>query len=178
MGGQARQSFESLLQPYSEEFFQKSVVDPTLTQYRQQILPEIAQQFIGADASSSSALNQALAKSASELANSLAGQRLGLQQLTSQNQMGALGGLGGLLGQRAFSPIIQEPKEGLLGSIISAVGAMLGGYLGGPPGAAAGAQLDKAVPKKPNIGIGTDMTDIFNKGNDYGLPRFNYENLR
>ena len=122
-----------------------------MTDYRQQILPEIAQRFVSADAGSSSALNQALSQSAGNLANTLAGQRLGAQQRTGQQQLGALGQLGQLQGRQTFAPMMQNPKEGILGNILSLIGTLGGGYLGGVPGAAAGKALAGALtPQQTN----------------------------
>ena len=137
----AQNAYRGLLQPYSEEFFQKSVVDPSLRQYREQILPEIGQQYSNVNAGSSSALNQALAKSAQDLAGSLASQRLGLQQMSQQANLGALGQLQGLLGVRSFEPLIQGPRAGILGDILKALGSVGGTILGGPIGGSLGNKL-------------------------------------
>src|ERR1051325_626579 len=56
------------------QFYQKGLVDPTMQNYRDQVLPEIQQRFGDANASSSSALNQALSKSAADLSSNLSGQ--------------------------------------------------------------------------------------------------------
>ncbi len=129
-GSQASGALGNLLQGYNEDFFQKSVIDPSLRTYQRDILPAIGQQFISADAGSSSALNQALAKSAEELSQTLAGQRLGLQQMAGQQQLGGLGILGSVLGQRSFQPIVQDAQPGILGDIIKALGGFGGNLIG------------------------------------------------
>lgn len=166
---EAQGALGSLLQPFSEEFFQQSVVDPAQRTFQQQTLPGIGQKFASEGGTSSSALNQALAQASQDLAGSLADKRLGLQQLQGQQNLGGLNFLGGLSGQRAFEPLIQGPQEGILGSIISAIGAVAGGAFGGPTGAAAGAQLGRAVPGKPGI---EPLTSRKNFGDDFGLPTF------
>lgn len=121
------------MQPQSQEdlqsAFQKGVVDPSLQQYNQQVVPGIQQRFVDANASSSSALNQALASSAENLQTSLGGQYLNFMQGQQQNQLNALGQLGGLAGQRTFEPMIQQ-QQGILGPLIQALGQLGGGGIG------------------------------------------------
>ena len=165
----AQGALGNLLQPFSEDFFQRSVIDPAQKTFQQQTLPGIGQQFASEGGTSSSALNQALAQASQDLAGSLADKRLGLQQLQGQQNQGALNLLGGLSGQRTFEPNFQGPQEGLLGSIISALGAAAGGAFGGAPGANAGAQLGRVVPRNPGI---VPLTSRFNSDNQFGLPNF------
>ncbi len=124
IGPQAQQAFPGLLQGYSEDLYQTGVVNPALKQYENQILPSIQQRFVDANAGSSSALNQALSQSAGDLSNILAGQKINLQQSMSQQQLGALSQILGLLGQRQFDPIVQGPQSGLLKDLIGAGGQL------------------------------------------------------
>jgi len=117
------------------DFYQKGLVDPSLRTFNEQVLPSIQQRYVDADAGSSSALNQALAKSATDLSSGLSGQLSGLllqgQQQGSQNQLGALSQILSLLGQKTFDPIVQGPQSGLLKDLIG-TGANLGAaYLRG-----------------------------------------------
>ncbi len=111
------------------DFYQKGLVNPTIQTYQEQVLPSIQERFIDANAGSSSALNQALAKSATDLSSGLSGQLAGLlyqgQQQGAQNQLGALNQILSLLGQRTFEPIVQGPQTGLLKDIIAS-GAKVG----------------------------------------------------
>jgi hypothetical protein len=125
LGGQSQDAYGGLLKGFSEEEFQKGVVDPTMKTFQQQILPAIDQRFNDANAGSSSALNQALTGSANDLSNILAGQRINLQQSMGQQQLGALGQIMGLLNSRQFDPIVQGPSGGLLKDLLGA-GASLG----------------------------------------------------
>jgi len=129
MGPDAASAFGDLLQPYSEEMFQSSVVDPAMKTYEQQMLPGLQQRFVDANASSSSALNQALAQSAGDMSGLLAGQRLDLQQAAAQRQQGALSGLVGLAGGKTMEPIVQGPKPSLLGGLLQGAGAAGMGWL-------------------------------------------------
>lgn len=129
LGAEAQGAYSNLLKPYSEEMFQESVVDPAMQTYQQQMLPTLQQRFVDANASSSSALNQALSQSAGDMSKLLAGQRMDLQQNTSQRQLGGLQGLGGLVGSKAFDPIVQGPKSGLLKDLIQGLTGIGGGYL-------------------------------------------------
>jgi hypothetical protein len=117
------------------DFYQKGLVNPTIQTYQEQVLPSIQERFIDANAGSSSALNQALAKSATDLSSGLSGQLSGLlyqgQQQGSQNQLGALSQILSLLGQKAFDPLVQGPQNGLLKDIISSGGQLGAAYLRG-----------------------------------------------
>ena len=110
--------------------FQKSVVDPTMKQYEQQVLPSIQQRFVDADAGSSSALNQALTQSASDVTTGLGSQYLNFLQGQQSNQLNALQGMGGLAGQQTFQPMVNQ-NQGLLGPLLQALGQMGGGYMMG-----------------------------------------------
>lgn len=128
-----------LLQGYNpmqvQDFFQNSLVQPTLQTYNEQVLPSIQQRFGDANAGSSSALNQALARSATDVSNSLSGQLSGLllqgQQQGSSNQLNALSQILSLLGQRKFDPIIQGPQSGLLQDLLKGGVNAGAAYLGG-----------------------------------------------
>src|SRR6185436_5402897 len=104
MGPQAQQAYQQFLQPYDpkqyEDVFQKSVVDPTMQVYNQQVVPGIQQRFVDANAGSSSALNQALGQSANDLGTMLGSQYLDFFKQQQANQLSALSGIGGLAGQQ------------------------------------------------------------------------------
>ncbi len=129
VGGDVQGAFPGLLQGYNEDTFQKGVVDPAMKTYEQQILPGIEQRFTDANAGSSSALTQALAQSSNDLSNTLAGQRIGYQQMAGNQQLGALQQILSLLSQRSFDPIVQGPQKGLVSDLISAGGMLGGAYL-------------------------------------------------
>lgn len=121
LGPEAYSAYQGLLGGYDEDLFQKGVVEPSMRNYEQQTLPAIQQRFIDANAGSSSALNQALVQSAGDLENTLAGQRLQLQQNASQNQLEALRQMLGLSTTNTFDPIVQGPQGGLVKDILQAV---------------------------------------------------------
>jgi hypothetical protein len=111
-----------------EDQFQKGVVDPSLQTYNQDILPALEQRYADAGAGSSSALNQALVRSTDDISNLLAGQRIGYQgqqqQFRQNAQNSALQTIMGLMGQKAFQPIVQGPTEGLIKPLIGAGGQL------------------------------------------------------
>lgn len=122
------------MQPYDPEqmqgLFQQSFIDPAMQAYEQQVLPSIQQRFIGANAGSSSALNQALASSAADISTSIGSQAGQFYQQAQQNKLGALGQLGGLAGQRLVDPLIQKPYN-IWGDLIGAGGRIGAGALSG-----------------------------------------------
>lgn len=109
-----------------QQMFQKSFVDPAQQTMQRQIIPGIKEQFMGMEESGSSALNQALAQSATDLSTAMGSQLMNQYNIGQQRQMGALGQLGQMAGQRTFAPMIHE-QEGILGNIIDALGRILGG---------------------------------------------------
>ena len=137
LGGQnqqlAGQAYGNMLQPYDpaqfQDMFQKSFVDPAQQTMQRQIIPGIKENFMGMDESGSSALNQALAQSATDLSTGLGSQYMNQYNQMQQNQLQALGQMGGMAGQKTFEPIIQQ-KQGLAGALIGAGGQIGGGYFG------------------------------------------------
>lgn len=129
MGPQAGAAYSQFLQPQSQEdlqaAFQKGVVDPSMQQFNQQVIPGIQQRFVDANASSSSALNQALASSAENLQTSIGSQYLPFMQNQQSNQLNALSQLGGLAGQRTFEPMMQQ-QQGILGPLIQGLLGLTG----------------------------------------------------
>ena len=120
------------LQPQSAEdyqdVFQKSYVDPAMMAMERQVIPGIQQRFTDANAGSSSALNQALAQSATDLSTSLGSQYGQFLQGQQQNQLNAMGMFGNMAGQQTFSPLIQQ-QQAILGPLIGAGGQAAAAYL-------------------------------------------------
>ncbi len=168
LGPQAQEAFKPLLGGFSEETFQKGVVDPTMRSYNQQVLPAIEQRFTDANAGNSSALNQALVSSSQDLANVLGGQRINYQQMANQTSLGALQQILGLLGQKSFEPIVQGPQSGWLQDTVRGLGQAGAGFAGGY-----GMSLSSKTIKK-NIRSyekGLDMVrDLSVKQYDYTIP--------
>jgi len=130
----AGQSYQDMLKPFNQEefgdMFQKSFVDPAQQTMQRQLIPGMKEQFMGMDESGSSALNQALSQSATDMSTALGGQYMNQYNQQQSNRMGALGLGAGLAGQKTFDPIIQQ-QQGLAGSLIGAAGTALGGWAGG-----------------------------------------------
>ena len=130
MGG-----LEQMGQPMSpeqfQEMFQQSFVRPATQTLQRQIIPALKESYLGEE-TGSSALNQALAQSATDLSTALGSQLMSQYNIGQQRQLGALGALGGLAGQRTFEPLIQQ-RMGILGPLLGALGqtgaAGLGGWL-------------------------------------------------
>ncbi len=118
----------------------EAITQQAQQQYKQNTIPSILNQF-GSGSKTSSALNQALAASGSDLNTNLA-------SMLSKLQLDAASGLAGLgsnqqsigLGTPAFA--FQEQQrpawQSWVSPAIQAAGTVGGAYLGGPAGAAAG----------------------------------------
>jgi len=113
MQGQDPQQFQDM--------FQKSFVDPAQQTMQRQIIPGIKEQFMGMDESGSSALNQALGQSATDLSGMLGSQMMNQYNLGQNRGMQAAG-------TSQFSPMIHE-QQGILGDIIKMIGSIAGGFV-------------------------------------------------
>jgi len=129
---QAGDAYSQFLQPQSmgdyQELFQQSYVNPALQALNRQILPSIQQQFVDANAGSSSALNQALAEAATDVTTNLGSQFGQFFQQQQQNKLGALGQLGGLGTARTFEPTTQQ-TQGWLGPALEAALGLAGLFI-------------------------------------------------
>jgi len=101
-----------------EDMFQKSFVDPAQQNLQRQIIPGIKEQFMGQDESGSSALNQALSQSATDLTSSLGSQYMNQYNMAQGRGMQAAG-------TQQYSPMIHE-QQGILGDIIKMIGSLGG----------------------------------------------------
>lgn len=128
-GDQALNTYQSLLEPISNESFNQSVTQPALQNYSQDILPAIEQRFTDANAGTSSALNQALAKSSQDLSSLISKERMGYEQNRSNQQLNALSQLLNLLSSKQNEPIVQGPQPGLLRDIIGSGSGLLSSFL-------------------------------------------------
>jgi len=121
----ASQAYSEFLQPYNpqayQDIFQRAAIEPAQQALQRNIIPTIKESFLGLDESGSSALNQALAQSATDLSTALGTQYLNFYNQQQANKLGALGGLQGALGQRTFEPRLSQ-TQGLIGPLISALG--------------------------------------------------------
>ena len=104
------------------DMFQKSFVDQSIQNLQRQIIPTIKEKFMGLDSAGSSALNQALAQSATDIATNL-----GSQQMNQYNQQIGQGLQG--LQTNAFMPLINQ-KQGLLPALLNALSMGAGSYFG------------------------------------------------
>ena len=127
LGPDFLQSLGGFMQPQSQEqmdaTFQKTFVDPAMQTYNQKTIPGIQQAFSDANAGSSSALNQALASSASDLSTNIGAQYGQFQQNQQQQQLQALSQFMPLLTGQTFSPLIQQ-HQGLVGPMMQAGGQL------------------------------------------------------
>lgn len=113
-----------------QKLFEQSYINPAVTALQRNIIPEIQQSFVNADAGSSSALNQALAQAATDAATQLGSQFGNFFQNQQQNKLSALGQLGSLSGQRTFEPLLNQ-QQGLLPATLGAVGNIYAGKVAG-----------------------------------------------
>lgn len=105
---------------------------PLLSKFQQQILPSIAQRYAGAGVGKSSGFQNTAAGAATNLAESLAGQRQQIQQNALQSLMGLSQQLLGVPTDQVYGEKEQSPfLADLLGGIGGIVGGKFLGNLGG-----------------------------------------------
>lgn len=110
-----------------QKLFQQAFVDPAMLAYQQDILPAIQSQFGNLNAGSSSALNQALARSARDVSTQIGAQAGQFAQNQDALRLQALNSIFGLGLNPYGEAIIQKP---LTSDLIGAAGTLGGAYLG------------------------------------------------
>lgn len=98
---------------------------------QRQIIPSLKEAYLGTEEAGSSALNQALAQSATDLSTALGQQYMGQYNQMMGNQLSTLGLLGGIGTQKTYEPMVQQ-TQGILGPLLAALGQIGGaGIYGG-----------------------------------------------
>ena len=133
--GQAADYYRGLLDEDSEDY--NAFAAPQIRQYKEQFMPDLAEQFagMGAGGLNSSGFRNAQIQGATDL-----NERLGAMRANLRNQ-GAQGLMG--IGQQGLQNYSQgmttkEGSPGFLSSVAPAVGTGVGAFFGGIPGALAG----------------------------------------
>lgn len=128
--GQAADYYRSLLSDNNSTL--QAMVNPELRNFRQNIIPQIGEQFagMGAGALNSSGYRNATLQAGTDLAERIASMRANLRQQGAQGLTG-LGQQG--LGQY-FANLYQPRTPGFLESIAPAIGTAAGAALGGASG--------------------------------------------
>jgi hypothetical protein len=99
--GGSEQVARNIFDPnYSSDVFQRTVADPALRNFNQEIAPNIAQQFSNAGALGSSGLNRALARAGQDLTQTLSAQQGQFVQNQKNQQLSDILGLSQLGGQQ------------------------------------------------------------------------------
>lgn len=105
---------------------------PIMQQYQEDIIPGILERFAGQGASSSSAMNQTLARSGKDLSQGLAAQRAGMsnqRMQIKQNAMNLLQQYGSQGLSQQTSPYVQQGSKGFLDYGAQGMGALIGSWL-------------------------------------------------
>lgn len=123
---------------------------PALRQFKEQIVPEIAERFTRGGGQRSSAFQQALGTAGASLSENLAAQRAQLQSQALNQLMSFL--------TQAQTPQFTTQQiagtEGALPGILSALGMIGGTFLGGPAGTAAGGTIGRSLGGSFSRGFG------------------------
>ncbi len=130
--------FADILGPFNLEQFKEGVEKPALATFREQVLPQIQEQYIAGNQSLGSGMRRGKLKAAQDLQTQLAGL---LYQAQQQQQQNRLTGLQNLYGRQTVENIYQKPGIGvaqaLIAGLVEGGGQALGGaYSGGSSKAA------------------------------------------
>lgn len=126
----ANQYFNNLLGPNQQQAYDQ-FSQPYLQQFKEQLLPQIAERFAGGGALSSSGFGQALGGAASGLQSQLAQlfselqRQAAGQQYNQYNQLAQTG-----LNYQPFAYNQKQGSAGFLGPFAGGIGAAMGGPIG------------------------------------------------
>lgn len=113
---------------------------PYRRQYREQIVPGIAEQFSAYDAQDSSAFRQALSQSAADLEGNIAGMRQNAMEGAAQQALGyaqapgysQMNMVNAMLGNPSYAyqamPGVEGWGQGLFGGLAGGAGSLMGSY--------------------------------------------------
>lgn len=146
--GQAADYYRNLLGDNSQDF--QAFAAPEQRRFREEILPDIAEQFagMGFGGLSSSGFRNAAVNAGANLGERLAALRAQLRQQGVQGLTG-LGQFG--LGNFSQDVMTQPGTEGLFAQLAPAIGGAIGAF-GGPIGTAAGTYLGSKFGKSSPYG--------------------------
>ena len=129
--------FSDIFGKFNEEEFQKGVAQPAIEDYKQNILPQLQEQFIANNQVMGSGMQQGVAKSGNALQAKLAEL---MYQAKQQHKQNKLAGAGLSIGAKPHENLYEQgDKSSIWDKILPVVGGAAGGFLaGGPAGAAVG----------------------------------------
>jgi len=142
--GQAMGLLQGYLNPQSDQY--KNFENQYMNQFQSKILPQIAEQYAGAGALSSSGFGQAIGSAGAGLQSQLAAlkSQLGLQ--SAQGIMGQYNNMAQLgLQAQPFGYKQQQGSSGILAPVLGGIGTAFAGPFGGALGTAAGSLFSGAM---------------------------------
>jgi hypothetical protein len=121
---------------FNAEGFNQGVAKPAIENFKNEILPQLHEQYIGSNRGLSTARGAAATKAGADLQSKLAAL---LYQAQEQQKQNRIGGANTLFGKQAVENVVQQPAAGGggLSQILGPLASVAGGFLGGPGGAAA-----------------------------------------
>ncbi len=139
--GQSADYFRDLLSDDSKTF--QAFQAPEMRQFREEIIPDLAEQFagMGSGGMSSSGFRNAAVGAGTDLSERLGAIRAQLRQSAAQGLMGL--GQTGLQG--FYENTYQQEAPSPWATIAPIAGSVIGGMMGGPPGAMAGAAAAQGI---------------------------------
>lgn len=160
--GQSADYYRNLLSDDSADF--NSFSAPALRQYREQIMPDISEQFagMGSGGLSSSGFRNAQNQGAVDLSERLGALRANLRQSGAQGLQN-IGGLG--LNKFSENMITDPGSQGALPALAQIGGTVAGAYAGGPMGASIGNQIGTGIG---NWISGNNNSQINSSSSPYG----------
>lgn len=130
---------------FNPEAFNQGVSKPAMENFKNEILPQLHEQYIGSNRGLSTARGAAATKAGSDLQSKLAAL---LYQAQEQHKQNRIGGVNTAFNRQSLENIVQQPSQGggnplsnILGSLAPIAGNVLGGLLGRSAGAVTGGSI-------------------------------------
>jgi hypothetical protein len=119
--------FADIFGEFDENAFQEGVANPALKNFKENILPQIQEQFIAGNAVQGSGLQRAKVKGATDLQSKLAELMYGAQQKQNENRLSGLGLINNAQGKQSY---VKEGSKGLVNSAVEGFAGAAGKGVG------------------------------------------------
>lgn len=113
---------------FNEGEFQKGVAEPQIKRFKEELLPQLQEQFISGNQLMGSGFQRAQAKAGTDLQSKLAELMYAAKQQHKQNQ---IGGVNTALGTQQVQNIYKQGDEGALTGLLKGISGAAGQGIGG-----------------------------------------------
>lgn len=119
--------FADIFGSFDKQAFEEGVSGPAMKNFKENILPQIQEQFIAGNAVQGSGLQRAQVKGATDLQSKLAELMYGAQQKQAENKINGLNLINNAQGKQSY---VQEGSKGLLNAFTEGISGAAGRGIG------------------------------------------------